>query len=102
MTKSGSSSLLESSTFDRALETLPGWSGTLQDGIGKSFTFGDFSAAFAFMTRVALLAESKAHHSDWSNSYNKVSIALVTHDAGGITEKDIALARAIEPLLSGD
>ena len=59
----------------------------------------DFSAAFAFMTRVALLAEAAGHHPDWSNVYNRVSIALSTHDAGGITERDLDLARRIDGLL---
>lgn len=66
--------------------------------IEKSFRFKDFSQAFAFMTRVAEAAEQANHHPDWSNSYNKVTIALSTHDAGGVTQKDIDLARAIETI----
>lgn len=65
-----------------------------------TFTFSDFSEAFAFMTRVALLAEKMDHHPEWSNVYNTVNISLSTHDAGGIvTEKDRTLASAINGLL---
>jgi len=66
----------------------------------RDFTFKDFSQAFAFMTRVAFLAEKQNHHPDWSNVYNTVHMALNTHDAGGaITEKDHRLAAAIDKLL---
>lgn len=66
----------------------------------RNFTFQDFSEAFAFMTRVAILAEEQNHHPYWSNVYNKVSIELNTHDAGNIvTEKDYTLAKAIDSLL---
>ncbi|EON78507.1 Pterin-4-alpha-carbinolamine dehydratase [Lunatimonas lonarensis] len=65
----------------------------------KEFEFGDFSEAFAFMTRVAFLAEQQGHHPDWSNSYNKVSISLTSHDQGSVvTEKDWKLAKAIDLL----
>ncbi|OHX68567.1 4a-hydroxytetrahydrobiopterin dehydratase [Flammeovirga pacifica] len=67
----------------------------------KTFTFKDFSEAFAFMTRVAFLAEQHQHHPNWSNVWNTVEIALTTHDAGNIiTEKDRKLAEAIDALLS--
>jgi 4a-hydroxytetrahydrobiopterin dehydratase len=67
----------------------------------KEFTFRDFSEAFAFMARVALLAESMNHHPNWSNVYNRVEIRLSTHDAGNVvTEKDWKLAKAIDALLS--
>jgi len=82
------------------LDELKGW--TEADGgkaIARSFTFEDFSEAFAFMTRVALLAEKADHHPDWSNSWNRVEIALSSHDAGGLTQKDAKLARAISGLL---
>ena len=70
------------------------------DKLQRSFVFTDFSEAFAFMTRVALLAESMNHHPAWSNVYNKVDIHLSTHDAGNVvTEKDRALAAAIDKLL---
>lgn len=80
-----------------ALGTLDGWRAK-GAAIAKSFTFKDFSQAFAFMARVALLAEKAGHHPDWSNSYNRVSITLSTHDAGGVTQKDIELARRIDAL----
>ncbi len=67
-----------------------------RDAIARRFEFGNFSGAFAFMTRVALLAEKMDHHPEWSNVYNKVDVTLSTHDAGGVTEKDIAMARAME------
>lgn len=71
-----------------------------EDGraIRRGFAFADFSEAFAFMTRVALLAEKADHHPDWSNSWNKVEITLTSHDAGGLTQRDAKLARAIEGL----
>jgi 4a-hydroxytetrahydrobiopterin dehydratase len=66
----------------------------------KSFTFQNFQEAFAFMTRVAFLAEAQQHHPNWSNVYNRVDIVLTTHDAGNVvTEKDHKLARAIDQLL---
>ena len=67
----------------------------------REFTFGDFSEAWAFMSRVALLAEKHGHHPDWSNSWNTVTIELVSHDAGEITERDRKLAAAIDALLEG-
>lgn len=85
---------------DAALAVLPGWR-LRSDGLAleRSFRFGDFSAAFGFMTRVALLAERADHHPEWSNVYNRVEIALTTHDAGGLSERDVAMARGIEALL---
>lgn len=70
------------------------------DGLYRTFVFADFSAAFAFMARVALLAERMDHHPDWSNVYNRVHIKLNTHSAGGtVTEKDRLLAAAIDKLV---
>lgn len=68
------------------------------NAITRSFTFADFSEAFGFMSRVALAAESAGHHPDWSNSYNKVTIVLSSHEAGGLTHKDLALAGTIDAL----
>jgi 4a-hydroxytetrahydrobiopterin dehydratase len=90
--------ILDPKTLDQALIELDGWSRTVDGAIAKSFKFPDFSSAFGFMARVALLAEKANHHPDWSNSYNRVDIALSSHDAGGITQKDVDLARAIEAL----
>jgi 4a-hydroxytetrahydrobiopterin dehydratase len=71
-----------------------------ENQLKRSFTFKDFSEAFAFMTRVAFLAESHQHHPNWFNAYNRVDIALTTHDAGNVvTEKDWKLAKAIDQLL---
>jgi 4a-hydroxytetrahydrobiopterin dehydratase len=69
------------------------------DRLLRTFTFDDFSEAWAFMSRVALLAERHDHHPDWSNSWNRVDIALWSHDAGGVTERDRRLAGAINALL---
>jgi 4a-hydroxytetrahydrobiopterin dehydratase len=82
-----------------ALKGLGSWTYDSAAGaIHRDLRFKTFSEAFAFMTRVALLAEKADHHPEWSNVYNKVSITLSTHDAGGLTEKDIALATAIDKL----
>ena len=70
-----------------------------RDAITRRFKFPDFSAAFAFMTRVALLAEKLDHHPEWTNVYDTLDITLSTHDAGGVTDKDVALAKAIEGLV---
>ncbi|MEZ5016794.1 MAG: 4a-hydroxytetrahydrobiopterin dehydratase [Flavipsychrobacter sp.] len=70
------------------------------DTLNRTFTFKDFSEAFAFMTRVAILAEKHDHHPNWSNVWNTVEISLTTHDAGNVvTEKDRALAKDIDQLL---
>jgi 4a-hydroxytetrahydrobiopterin dehydratase len=80
-----------------ALEALAGWThDPARDGIARSFRFRDFSEAFAFMTRVALAAEQADHHPEWSNVWNLVDILLTTHDAGGLTMKDVELARKID------
>lgn len=82
-----------------ALADLPGWQfDAAGDAITRRFVFADFVAAFGFMAQVAILAEKAGHHPDWSNSYNKVSISLSTHDAGEITRKDIDLAAKISKL----
>jgi 4a-hydroxytetrahydrobiopterin dehydratase len=82
---------------EAALRNLPGWrydeAGT---AIRRDFRFADFGEAFAFMTRCAIAAEKADHHPDWSNSWNKVAVALSTHSAGGVTAKDIALAEAMD------
>jgi len=91
--------ILEESERDAALAGLDGWAyDAARNGIAKRFTFADFSAAFAFMTRVALAAEQADHHPEWSNVWNRVDVLLSTHDAGGVTQKDIALAQRIEAI----
>jgi 4a-hydroxytetrahydrobiopterin dehydratase len=88
--------ILSESERAEALAVLPGWSFDAgRNGIVRSFKFDGFGAAFAFMTRVALEAEKADHHPEWSNVWNKVDILLSTHDQGGVTAKDIALASAI-------
>lgn len=78
---------------------LPDW--TLDgEHLKRTIRFADFSQAFGFMTRVALLAEAQDHHPEWFNVWNRVDIALTTHDAGGLSERDVALARAIDALLA--
>ncbi len=67
-----------------------------RDAIARRFVFADFSAAFAFMTRVALLAEKMDHHPEWSNVYATLDVTLSTHDAGGVTDKDVTMAREME------
>lgn len=80
-----------------ALIGLEGWSDTEdRDAIQKTFTFKSFNQAFSFMTRVAMEAEKANHHPEWFNVYNRVDVTLSTHDAGGITEKDIKLAQFME------
>ncbi len=80
--------------------TVPGWAQSLDhDALRREFKFADFSEAWGFMTRVALLAEKSDHHPDWSNAYNTVHIELTSHDAGGLTDNDVRLAQAINKLL---
>ncbi|MBN8832298.1 MAG: 4a-hydroxytetrahydrobiopterin dehydratase [Sphingomonadales bacterium] len=84
-----------------ALSGLPDW--RLADdasGISRRFNFRDFVEAFSFMTQVALLAERADHHPEWSNVYARVDIRLTTHDAGGLSQRDIDLAHEIDALLS--
>lgn len=84
-----------------ALSRLPGWQlDTAREAIRRSLRFADFSAAFGFMTQVALAAEKLDHHPEWSNVWNRVEISLTTHDAGGLTTRDVALAEIIERLAS--
>ena len=84
---------------DTLLRTLPDWQWDEQrDAIRRTFAFADFVEAFAFMTRVALLAEKADHHPEWSNIYNRVDVLLTTHDAGGLSMRDIALAQSIDAI----
>ncbi len=82
---------------EAALNALPRWEyDSAAKGIRREFRFSDFAEAFAFMTRVAILAEKADHHPEWSNVYNRVEILLTTHDAGGLSARDIDLATAID------
>jgi 4a-hydroxytetrahydrobiopterin dehydratase len=84
-----------------ALDALDEWDyDEARDAITRSFKFTDFVEAFGFMTRVALLAEKADHHPEWSNVYNRVDILLTTHDAGGLSQRDVALAEAIDALIA--
>lgn len=87
--------LLNATERGAVLTSLPLWR-EVGTGIERDFTFANFNAAWGFMSRVALVAERQDHHPDWSNSYKRVHIALTTHDAGGLTVKDHALAVAID------
>lgn len=90
---------LEGAARTAALGALEGWSeADGRDAICKSFQFTDFSQAFGWMTRVAMVAEKMDHHPEWFNVYRTVDVTLATHDAGGLTEKDTALARAMDVL----
>ena len=90
---------LEGAARAAALAELDGWQETDgRDAISKSFQFKDFSQAFGWMTRVALVAEKMDHHPEWFNVYRTVDVTLSTHDAGGLTEKDTALAKAMDGL----
>jgi 4a-hydroxytetrahydrobiopterin dehydratase len=93
---------LEGNARSQALAALSGWrEAEARDAIAKTFTFKDFNQAFGFMARVALVAEKMDHHPEWFNVYRRVEVTLATHDAGGVTEKDIALAQAMDAI-AGD
>ena len=82
-----------------AVAKLNGWSEVKgRDAISRKFTFNDFNEAFGFMARAALIAEKLDHHPEWFNVYNKVEVTLATHDAGGVTERDVKLAEAMDRL----
>ena len=89
--------LLSLQERDNLRATLAQWQGG-DERLKRQWQFSDFSEAFAFMTRVALLAETKQHHPNWSNVYNRVTIELTTHDLGGISNLDVELARSIDAL----
>lgn len=88
---------LDSSHRAAALKELPQWREVQgRDAIARKFEFRDFNEAFGFMTRVALLAEKMDHHPEWFNVYRIVDVTLSTHDAGGVTDNDVRMARAME------
>lgn len=81
------------------LASLPGWTEVPgREAIARTFVFKDFNEAFGFMTRAALVAEKRDHHPEWRNVYKTVEVVLATHDAGGVTERDIGLARAMNAI----
>ena len=83
-----------------ALDTLPDWDyDEARDAVIRCFIFEDFNQAFGFMAQVALLAEKVNHHPEWWNVYNRVDILLTTHDAGGLSHRDIDMAEAIDALI---
>lgn len=87
---------LEGDARDEAIGALDGWTETDgRDAISKTYRFKNFNAAFGWMARVAMVAEKMDHHPEWSNVYRTVEVTLTTHDAGGLTDKDIALAKAM-------
>ena len=93
---------LESSARAAALAELKEWREVGgRDAISRSLRFADFNAAFGFMSRVALMAEKMDHHPEWSNVWNKVDIVLSTHDAGGLSELDVKLAKFIDGVAAG-
>ena len=80
-----------------ALAQLEGWAAVSEkDAISKSFKFADFNAAFGFMTRVALMADKLDHHPEWFNVYNRVEVVLTTHDADGVSDLDVTMARFMD------
>ncbi|HMV17147.1 MAG TPA: 4a-hydroxytetrahydrobiopterin dehydratase [Zoogloea sp.] len=88
---------LDAVQIDAALAELPGWQRVEgRDALGKTYRFADFNAAFGWMARVALMAERLDHHPEWANVYSRVDVVLATHDAGGVTAFDVALARFME------
>jgi 4a-hydroxytetrahydrobiopterin dehydratase len=89
-------------TVPDALAALPGWKAVEgRDAIQKRFVFRDFNEAFGWMTRVALVAEKLDHHPEWANVYKTVDVTLATHDAGGVTSLDVALATAMDRMAGG-
>ena len=92
---------LDSEEREAALAELPDWSwDEARQGIARGFKFRDFAEAFAFMTRVALLAEKADHHPEWSYVWNKVDVLLTTHSADGLTVRDVDLAKSIDRLVA--
>lgn len=93
---------LDKAAIEARLRQLPLWlSGPDGGSISRTFIFRDFSAAFGFMARVALAAEKADHHPEWTNVWNRVDVRLTTHDAGGLTDRDFALAAAIDAVALG-
>jgi 4a-hydroxytetrahydrobiopterin dehydratase len=93
---------LEGNARQQSLAGLKGWKEDAgRDAIAKEFRFADFNQAFAFMTQIALKAERMDHHPEWSNVYIRVSVSLSTHECGGVSQRDIDMARFIDTLAAG-
>ncbi|MEE8384020.1 MAG: 4a-hydroxytetrahydrobiopterin dehydratase [Nitrosopumilus sp.] len=88
---------LSQTDIDEELKNLPGWS-VVNEKLHKEFQFDSFNQAFGFMTRAAMEIEKMNHHPEWFNVYNKITIELTTHDAGGITKNDVNLAKILNSL----
>jgi 4a-hydroxytetrahydrobiopterin dehydratase len=90
---------LSAEARNQALKGLPGWADAPgREAIARTFTFKDFNEAFGFMARAALVAEKTDHHPEWRNVYKTVEVVLTTHDAGGVTARDVALATAMNAI----
>ena len=89
---------LSESIIEEKLKNLPGWS-VKNEKLYKEFQFNDFNQAFVFMTRAAMEIEKMNHHPEWFNVYNRITVELTTHDAGGITDNDVNLARILNSLI---
>ena len=91
---------LTSTEISTLLQALPDWRHETERGglIAREFKFHDFAQAFGFMAQIAVIAESRNHHPEWFNVYNRVQVTLTTHDAGGLTERDVTLARIADGL----
>ncbi len=92
---------LNTQEISARLEHLEGWTFS-ENALHTSFEFENFKEAFTLMTRIAFEAEAQEHHPDWTNVYNQLEITLSTHDAGGVTEKDFKMAKAIEGIVNAD
>lgn len=94
-------SKLDDAVRAAALANLPRWTYDVEaQGIRRNLRFADFAEAFGFMARVAIIAEKADHHPEWFNVYNRVEILLTTHDAGGLSQRDIEMATAIDAMAS--
>jgi 4a-hydroxytetrahydrobiopterin dehydratase len=92
---------LNSAERDQLAKNLPDWHQAAgRDALVRAFKFENFVEAFGFMTQIAILAEKMDHHPEWSNVYNRVEILLTTHDCGGLSARDVALAQAIDRLVA--
>ena len=102
MTEPKTPPLADDAALRAVFDALPGWSRTSDGrGIERRYRFKGFNAAFAFMTRTALLAEKMDHHPEWSNVFDRVEVRLTTHSAGGITAKDLDMAKRMEGYAKG-